>query len=344
MTVLPQPTVSAPRGDPFQTSFRVTVPLLTSLPGEVTLDAAIAAWVFAPNDVPDPKAVWYLAIPGGSYRGLAYFDRQVEGYGAEEFSMARFLARHGMGLIVIDTLGTGESQVAVDGELITRFVTAEANAQVLSQIRERLLAGRLVPDRDAVPADALLLGVIGHSMGAFQAIQLAALLEKRGTPLDAAMMIGWSHGPVDYDRLHLDANALLTQMVATNGQYAIPRALMRPLFYGPSPTVPAALIEADERDAVTFPKGLLDEGLLPGIVAQEAGMLRCPVLSVAAAHDLCANAQAEGALFPSTPLFTAYTQPAAAHCNFESSRRALWHVLVKWSRMVTDVQGERAVE
>jgi len=71
---------------------------------------------------------------------------------------------------------------------------------------------------------------------------------------------------------------------------------------------------------VPFPKGLMDEGLIPGIVAREAGTLSCPVLYVAAAHDLCANAQAEGGVFGCTRLFTAYTQPDAAHCNFEGSR------------------------
>lgn len=259
----------------------------------------------------------------------------MAGYAAEEFSIARFLARHGIGLVVIDTLGTGESAVEVDGGLITRFVTAEANAQVLSQIWERLVMGTLVPHLDAVPGDALFLGGFGHSMGAFQLLQLAALLQDRGTPLDAAIFAGWSHGPADYGRLGLDTkNAIWASMTTTNGYHSIPRRAMRSMFYGQEPSVPVELIEADERDAIAFPKGLLDEGLLPGIVAREASTLSCPVLYVAAEHDLSANAQAEGDVFHSTKLFTAYTQPEAAHCNFEASRGAYWRVLVGWSRMI----------
>ena len=327
---------STHRGNPVRISFRVTVPLAHGTPAETALDATIAAWVFAPYNVPGEGAasMWYLAIPGATYRGLSYFDRQVEGYAAEEFSIARFLARHGIGLVVIDTLGTGESEGEVDGGLITRFVTAGANAQVLHHLRERLLAGMLVPGLAPVPEDTLFLGAFGHSMGAFQLAQLAALLEDRGTPLDAAIFAGWSHGPVDYARLRLDADAISTGMVGENGYLTIPFAAMRTIFYGPSPTVPEALIEADERDAVVIPKGLLDEVLIPGIVAREAGSIRCPVLHVLAAHDLGTSAQSEGQTYASTRLFTAYTQPQAAHCNFESSRRAFWQVLADWSRMV----------
>jgi len=335
MTVSARQTVSAQRGDPVQTSFSVSVTLAQGTPGQMTLEAAIAAWIFAPHGQPEGEqaSLWYLAIPGATYRGLAYFDRQVPGYTPDTFSIARFLASNGIGLVVIDTLGTGASAVEVNGELITRFVTADANAQVLDQVRERLLMGGLVVDQAPVPEEALFLGAFGHSMGAFQLFQLAALLEDRDTPLDGAIFAGWSHGPIDYGRMHLDADALFAEMVATNGHYTIPRALARPMFYGPEPTVPMALIEADERDALTFPKGMLDEGMVPGIVAREAGTLSCPVLFVAAAHDFSANAQAEGAAFHCARLFTSYTQPMAAHCNFEGSRSEFWQVLVGWSKM-----------
>jgi len=334
MTVFASRDTSPRRGAPVRTDFHVVVALTQGTQASTTLDATIAAWVFAPLTPPAPGevAIWFLGIPGATYSGPSYFDRQVPGYAPDTFSIARFLARNGIGLVVIDTLGTGESAVEVDGELITRFVTAEANAQVLAQVRERLTAGMLVPGLDAVPEEALFLGAYGHSMGAFQLTQLAALLEDRDTPLDAAIFAGWSHGPFDYARLGLDESTLFAQMAFEKGYLHTPRAVMRPMFYGSS--VPPELIEADERDTVAFPKGLFDEGLIPGIVAREAGTLSCPVLYVAAAHDLCANAQAEGGVFGCARLFTAYTQPGAAHCNFDSTRREYWQVVVGWSRMV----------
>ena len=333
MTISARPTVPAKQGDPVQTSFSVRVSLDRGTSGRMTLEAAIAAWIFVPGGqaVGSQAPLWYLAIPGATYRGLAYFDRQVPGYAADTFSIARFLASNGIGLVVIDTLGTGASAVEVNGDLITRFVTADANAQVLDQIRERLLVGDLVVGQPPVPEEALFLGGFGHSMGAYQLTQLAALLEDRGTPLDAAIFAGWSHGPFDYARLGLDEATLFTQISFENGHLHTPRAVMRPMFYGP--TALPALIEADEADAVTFPKGLFDEALIPGIVAREAGTLSCPVLFVAAAHDLSANPQAEGAAFPCARLFTAYIQPMAAHCNFEGSRSEYWRVLVGWSKM-----------
>lgn len=334
-TTARQPGIATQRVAPVRTSFQVSVTVAHGTPGAKTLEATIAAWVFRPHKAQgdSPLALWYLGIPGASYRGLSYFDRQVDGFDPEEFSLARFLARQGIGLVVIDTLGTGESEVAVSGELIMRNVTAEANAQVLDQVRARLLAGTLVAGLDAVPEDALFLGGIGHSMGAFQLTHLTALLEERGTPLDAAVFAGWSHQAFDFARIQMDLDALFAEMGVDNGYLVIPRRLTRAVFYGPRPSVPAALIEADERDAIRFPKGLMDEGMVPGIVAEEAGRIRCPVLFVAAAHDFSPNAQAEGSAFRSTRLFTAYTQPAAAHCNFEESRREYWRVVGEWSRL-----------
>jgi hypothetical protein len=258
----------------------------------------------------------------------------VKGYAAEEFSIARYLAKQGIGLVVIDTLATGESKVEVSGEVITRFVTGDVNAQVLEQLRERLTTGMLVPGLDAVAEEALFLGAYGHSMGAFQLTHLSALLEERGSPLDAAIFAGWSHQDFDFVRLQLDMNALFAEMVVDNGYLTIPRRVMRPVFYGPQPSVPAALIEADEWDAIAFPKGLLDEGMVPGVVAREAGTLSCPILYVVASHDFCPNAQAEGGVFRSTRLFTAYTQPAAAHCNFDASRLEYWRAVAGWTWMV----------
>jgi len=314
----------------------VVVTLAQGTPRETTLKASIAGWVFVPQVIAEEGAasLWYLGIPGATYRGLSYFDRQVEGYPADAFSIARFLARQGIGLVVIDTLGTGESEIEANGELITRFVTAEANAQVLSQVRERLLAGMLVPELDAVPENALFLGGFGHSMGAFQLTQLALLLEERGAPLDAAIFAGWGHSMPDYSRVGIDAKGLIAVLTEQNGYSVIPRPLMRLVFYGPQPSVPAKLIEVDERDATIFPKGLMDEGLIPGIVAQEAGQVQCPVLNVLASYDFFPSAQQQGVFYRSTRLFTAFTQAHAAHCNFEDSRHEYWRAIVGWTRLV----------
>lgn len=321
---------------PVRTAFEVAVSIAQETPRARTLTASIAAWIFPPRNVPAERAValWYLGIPGATYRGLSYFDRQVSSFAPEEFSIARYLAKQGIGLVVIDTLGTGESQAEADGELITRSVTAEANAQVVDELRKRLTTGTLVAGLDVVAEDALFLGGFGHSMGAFQLTQLAALLEERGAPLDATIFAGWSHGQWDYERIGIDPAATLAAMVETNGYYAGGRQLLRTFFYGPQPSVPRELIEVDEQDATTFPKGLLLEGLTPGIVAQEASALRCPVLHVLAAHDVGSSAQSEGPLYTSSRLFTAYTQPQAAHCNFESSRHQYWRTIAAWTRMV----------
>jgi hypothetical protein len=185
-----------------------------------------------------------------------------------------------------------------------------------------------------VPEDVLFLGGFGHSLGGFQLTQLAVLLQERGTPLDAAIFTGWGHGMPDYARVGIDANGLAAALSEQNGYYVIHRPLMRLMFYGPRPSVPAKLIEVDEQDATVFPKGLLDEGLIPGIVAHEAGLIHCPVLNVLASYDFVSLAQQQGIFYRSTRLFTAFTQENAAHCNFEDSRFAYWRAIVGWTRMV----------
>jgi hypothetical protein len=136
----PCSNVSTLLGDPVRTAFEVSVPIAEGTLGERTLKASIAVWIFPPHPVRAEGAValWYLGIPGATYRGLSYFDRQVSGSAPEEFSIARSLAKQGIGLVVIDPPGTGESETEVDGELMTSRLTTEVHAQVLYQLRERL--------------------------------------------------------------------------------------------------------------------------------------------------------------------------------------------------------------
>lgn len=58
--------------------------------------------------------------------------------------------------------------------VITRFVTVETNAQILQQRGARRAAELLVPGLDPY-LKMRFLGAFGHSMGAFQLTQLAAL-------------------------------------------------------------------------------------------------------------------------------------------------------------------------
>ncbi len=321
--------------------------MTTPLPVAVTFSvepkeigpAEIAAWVFPPaparqsvfTDALPP--LWLLCIPGGTYRGLAYFDRQVPGSSPFAYSMARVLAAQGIGSVVIDNLGTGESPLPphVSGWQLTLSVYADAYRQLVAQLRERLACGTLLSGLAPLDARRLFLVGVGHSMGAMLAISLQA-----SYPVcDALCLLGFG-ATIPFAQLcsqvGLDNDAAAIAQSVTPAGYLPPqmRAVLRAFFY--SPAVPAALKEADEKDAVLIPAGLL--ALLSGDLASEAARIRCPLfLGFAADRDATAQPQREPEAYTQVHSLTLFVQSHAYHCaNFEPTRFDLWDELAAWLR------------
>jgi pimeloyl-ACP methyl ester carboxylesterase len=293
----------------------------------------IAAWVFppapaAPQSLSLPP-MWLLCIPGATYRGLAYFDRQVPGFSSLTYSMARVLAAQGIGSVVIDNLGTGGSSVPphVSGWQLSRQVYADAYRQLVEQLRARLASGTLVSGLAPIEASRLFFAIAGHSMGGMLAIQLQA---SYGVG-DALCLLGWAT-PEMTDLLPAADFEALSSAITPDG-YLPPaiRASARPLFY--SPAVPAALIEVDEQDATVCRAKVL-ESLQPRTLCAEAAQVRCPLfLGFAADREVTTDPHKEVAAYPAARCVTLFVQAQAHHCaNFEPTRFELWDEIVWWLR------------
>ncbi|SRR5579875_382566 len=296
--------------------------------------SAIAAWVFPPAPAPQNLSLpplWLLCIPGATYRGLAYFDRQVPGFSPLAYSMARVLAAQGIGSVVIDNLGTGDSPVPphVSGWQLSRQVYADAYRQLVAQMRERLTHGTLISGLAPVDEQRLFVVGVGHSMGAMLAIALQASYGA----CDALCLLGWATLAMA-DLLPAADREALAATIPSGGY--LPSAIRasagtRALFY--SPAVPAALIGLDEQEATDVPARVL-ECLRPGALREEAALLRCPLfLGFAADHEVTTTPHEEVAAYPAARSVTLFVQAQAHHCaNFEPTRFDLWDEIAAWLR------------
>lgn len=300
------------------------------LPG--TAEGHITAWVYPPELESGREApLWLFCLPGGTYRGRAYYDRQVPGIASETFSLVRFLARQGIGSIVIDTFGTGASSRSLPGEQITHALTAEINSEVLQMITYRLEEGSFLPS--LAPTTQVRLAGMGHGLGASQLLSLALLQQERERPLLTTIFVGWSH-----EGWHVPAyvRTLSSYLPAQQGYLTLPRATLREMLYCLG-QVPASLIEIDEVEATCIPTGLL-ERFEPEMVRELTAQLRMPILHVLAEHDVSRRPHEELRAYTASPLTALYLQPDAAHGNLELSRTQYWTMLAHWLHLIVTLE------
>jgi len=305
---------------PIPTTFEVK-------PGDLG-PARIAAWVFPPHHVEaGAPPLWVVCFPGATYRGLAYYDTQAPGCTPSTYSMARHLSAQGVGLVVIDNLGTGESRVPVSGWKLDRRLLAAAYRNLIDQVRDRLVCGMLLPGLAPLDDHTLFLGGIGHSMGGM----LLSHLQAHHSPFDAIVVLGWA------------TLTMLTQLPGTSPDLfervaaaitpdgSLPtslRPLIRPWFF--SPAVPEEIIAADEADATIAPAAWLAE-MQPRALIQEAASITCPLFLGFGGIDVTATPHEEVSAYPQAPSITLFVQKDSHHCaNVEPGRFALWQAVTNF--------------
>jgi pimeloyl-ACP methyl ester carboxylesterase len=248
--------------------------------------------------------------------------------------MARFLATQGIGVVVIDNVGTGANAVGLASEYLTCQVYAVLYEQLLSSLREQLLAGLLPFPIEVLSPECLWCGIMGHSLGGFLATHWQGMYSSS----DGLILLGWSNSGSTRSiqeclrltpaQMQVVESALLGQSALEGQTLAQIRCWLRPFFY--SAAVPVPLIEIDERDATTIPLGLSD-CMLPGVVAQEAACIRCPIFLSFGGTDITDEPHREVTVYRSATAVTLMVQPEAHHCtNFEPSRTALWNAVASW--------------
>jgi pimeloyl-ACP methyl ester carboxylesterase len=322
---VPDRPVTPLQGDPIQ--------CLCDVPVQGSV-ARIAAWVFAPHHASDLlPSLWLLCLPGGTYRGLAYFDRQVPGYTPYAYSMARWLAQQGLGSIVIDHLGTGESTGNVSADPLSAEQYADAYAHLAQQVREQLSAGTLIAGLAPLLPEHLWLAATGHSFGG----RVATLTQSIHACFDALVLLG---SPSNDERVNLAQFGIGNDMETTwqhwasqfqHGCVSIPREQLRSFFYG-SMDIPRELIDADEAEAMPIPLGLL-AFMLPGAVQDAARRITCPLFLGFGESDIIACPRSDPQAYASASSITLYVQRGASHCaNFAPNRFDLWTGLAAWCR------------
>ena len=295
----------------------------------------IAAWIYPPRYPPDVfPVVWCFDIPGGTYRGKAYYDRQVPGYVNFSFSFARHLASQGIGHIVIDNLGTGESSRGIPSEKVNAALLTKAYTQVVAQIREGLQNKTLVEGLPAIPSESLLLAGVGHSMGDFILTHLQATQH----PFDVVVKLGMPYQEENVrafmSNSNGDAQALLAEFRkhADDEEFArATRPYFRHVFY--SDRVPRALIDIDEAEATITPLGLFTDVFSDmAEAAKWASNVVGPVF-IGFGEKEIPNPRAEVQSYASSFSINLRILAGAAHCNFfDPNRTELWGEIAAWLR------------
>jgi hypothetical protein len=331
MTTVPDQAAIPTQHDP--------IPLVLDVPVQDAW-AHLAAWVFAPVHASDLlPSLWLLCFPGGSYRGLAYFDRHVPGYAPHAYSMARTLAMQGIGSIVVDHLATGDSRCDIPCEALRAEDFGDAYAHLAHQLRARLEAGTLIAGLPPLLPGHLWLTGVGHSFGGrvitltqsiHQSFDALALL---GSPSNDASVnlaqFGIGDGTSGTGGMETTWQEWLSQAVA--GLITLPREPLRPFFYG-TKALPPELLVVDEADAVPIPLGLLSL-MRPNAVREAARTLICPLFVGFGESDITACPRSDPPAYESAMSITLYVQPDASHCtNFAPTRTALWKELAAWCR------------
>jgi pimeloyl-ACP methyl ester carboxylesterase len=300
----------------------------------------IAGWLFVPCSLANEKPHALLfCLPGGSYT-KAYYHLLVEGYPAEAYSFAHFMAERGFLVLAIDHLGVGESTRPDNDLAITMEVIAAANALVVEKVRHQLAEGSLAANVPPLPSLPVL--GIGHSMGA------QALIEQqsRVCDLDGLGLLGWSNQGINLggtvenvadvaaieEHEVSSTEGVLKQVIQNeqmNEMLAALRVSIRPFFYAAD--VPIEVIQADEKLAVPIPMGVALAPNDPQTLQLKTASIRVPIFLGNGTLDVAANFRAEPATYPHSSDITLFELAGSGHChNFAPTRALLWDRLAWW--------------
>lgn len=276
----------------------------------------VAGLLFAPQRI-DAAGIVPVAfcVHGGGY-DKCYFDIEVPG--RDGYSMARYLAGHGVIVVAIDCLGTSDSARAEAAENVTSDMLAKAHHRVVGELVVGLRAGTLAPDIPSLPR--LALTAIGHSLGGMLTIMQQA---KFGS-FDRVAILGWSN-----IGLALPPSALKPVFDET-GTYAYSSPELRQAFHLPD-VPPEVLACSAERTVFPVSLTLAAEAADRGTVRKAAESIAAPIFVGVGEHDTSPSPHDEAACYRKSGDITFFRLPGSAHChNFATTRALLWDRLLAW--------------
>jgi hypothetical protein len=302
--------------------------------------AGLAASVHLPDlAAAAPRAV-LICWPGGSY-ARAYWDMQIAGYPG--YSFAEHMTAQGFVVLAADHLGVGASSKPADGDQVNFDTMSAAAASFVDHVRALLAEGS--PEFGGTPhAEIPIIGV-GHSLGAC----LTVVTQARYRCYDAVALLGFTHGQKEVSVTAVGAaerepakDADMLRQTAIDQARAFfgetwddvygfaPRAPNHGWLHRPD--VPAAVIAADDAQAVRWPRQSYVDALLAGYSASFAAQLECNIFLGFGDHDVPPIPHADVAFYTHSRDVTLYILPNSAHChNFATTRTKLWDRIGLWA-------------
>jgi pimeloyl-ACP methyl ester carboxylesterase len=301
------------------------------------------AFLAASVHLPDPKGEAPRAVlvcwPGGSY-ARAYWDMHIPEHPG--YSFADHMTAQGFVVVAADHLGVGASSKPADGDRVNFETMSAAAASFVRQVRSMLADGSA--EFGGRPLASLPIIGVGHSLGAC----LTVVTHARHRCYDAVALLGFTHGQKEVAVAAAGTAERELTDDETSQETAIEQA--RAFFgeswddvYGFAPRepnhawlhhndVPAAVIAADDAQAVRWPRQSYVEALLAGHSAGFAAELDCNVFIAFGDHDVPPEPHADVAYYHHSPDVTLYVLRNSGHChNFASTRAELWDRIGVWA-------------
>ena len=293
----------------------------------------IAVELCLPERLQEPATV-LVCVPGGGMN-RRFFDL-IPADGSADFSFAAQMNALGYIVVLVDTLGVGESDRPDDMYTLTPGRLVRANEQAVSTALKGLREGTLISGLDALPQ--LRSVGVGHSMGAL----LTCLQQAKFGTHAAIAALGFSTAGLPRYLIpqarsatpgSLSEDDLVRLAHAQFG--AAPSAMKR----GEAPSDLFAGAKADPRAMVALKSALATLlpvpamlSMMPGNVAEACASIDVPVFIGVGELDLTGPAHAIPAAFTRSHGITLQVLAQAGHSHFLFSARAqLFERLGRWA-------------
>lgn len=296
-----------------------------------------------PKQVREPATI-LVCIPGGGM-SRRFFDL-TPADGGDGFSFALQMTARGHLVLLVDTLGVGESDRPEDVYALTPDLLVRANEQVVSAVLGGLREGTLIAQLSALPKLSSI--GVGHSMGALLTVLQQA---KFGTHA-ALAVLGFSTAGLP-KFLIPEARSAMPEALSQGDLVRLARAQFgaepSAMKRGEAPGDLFAGAKADPRGMAALKSALAPMlpapamlSMIPGNIAEACASIEVPIFIGVGELDLTGPAHAIPAAFLRSHDLTLQVLAQAGHSHFLFAARAqLFERLGRWAADAAQARPSR---